>query len=56
MLAVVVGFEQRAYHQHGCACGAHDGGKGGADGEQKGVELGGAVQIAPYEDAARDGV
>ena len=56
VLAVVVGFEDGADHQHGGAGGAHHGGQERADGEQRGVHARAAVQIAPHEDAAGYGV
>ena len=56
VFALVVGFEQRTYHQHGCARCAHHGSQQRADGEDGGVGFRRAVQVAPNEDAAGNGV
>ena len=56
VFAVVVGFKQRADHEHGRAGGAHYRGQERADGEDGSVGFRRAVQVAPHEDAAGDGV
>ncbi|MCY1289574.1 hypothetical protein D9M70_386710 [compost metagenome] len=56
VLAVVVGAQQRADQQHRRAGGAHQRGEQGAEGQQAGIEHRRAVQVAPQQDAAGDGV
>ena len=56
VLAVVVGTNQGANHQHRCASRAHEAGQHHANEQQAAVELGATVQIATDVNATRDGV
>ena len=56
MLAVVVGPDQGANHEHGSAGGAHEAGQKCTNGKDGGVETWAAMQITANEDSARHGV
>ena len=56
VFAVIVGLQQRAYHQHRRAGCPHHGSQQGADGEDGGIRFGRAMQVAPYQNASGHGI
>ena len=56
MLAVVVGPNEGANHEHGSAGGSHEAGQKCANGKNGGVETWTAMQITANEDTARHSV
>ena len=54
MLAIVIGANEWANHQHGGACGAHEAGQKSTDGQDAGVQTWATMQIAPDKNTTRD--